>query len=110
MTLGQRHVIGIVLRVTGLALLAAALLALEWAWRAHAWNALESVDGHCVMVGARVDAGRVPRVACEEDGARYVKDVVKPGTNCPQGLTRVSVRHELSHDTGYVGALCLRHP
>ena len=32
MTLGQRHVIGIVLRVTGLALLAAALLALEWAW------------------------------------------------------------------------------
>ena len=110
MTLGQRHVIGIVLRVTGLALLAAALLALEWAWRPHAWNDLESVDGHCVMVGARVDDGRVPRVACEEDGARYVKDVVKPGTNCPQGLTRVSVPHAISHDTGYVGALCLRHP
>ena len=85
MTLGQRHVIGIVLRVTGLALLAGALLALEWAWRSHAWNDLEAVDGHCVMVGARVDDGRVPRVACEEDGARYVKDVVKPGTNCPQG-------------------------
>ncbi|MDO4412739.1 hypothetical protein [Cutibacterium sp.] len=110
MTLGQRHVIGIVLRVMGLALLAAALLALEWAWRSHAWSNLKSVDGQCVMVGAQVDNGRVPRVACEEDGARYVNDVVKPGTNCPHGLTRVSVRHELSHDTGYVGALCVRNP
>ena len=40
MTLGQRHAIGIVMRVVGLALLAGVLLALAWAWRSHAWNDL----------------------------------------------------------------------
>ena len=35
MTLGQRHVTGIVVRAVGLALLAGILLALEWAWRTH---------------------------------------------------------------------------
>ena len=110
MTLGQRHVTGIVVRAVGLALLAGILLALEWAWRTHAWNDRKGVDGRCVIVGARVDDGRVPTVGCHENGARYVKDVVKPSSQCPEGLTRVSVRHELSHDTGYVGALCVRNP
>ena len=51
MTLGQRHAIGIVVRVVGLALLAGILLALEWAWRSHAWNDLKAVDGRCVLGG-----------------------------------------------------------
>ena len=49
MTLGQRHVTGIVVRAVGLALLAGILLALEWAWRTHAWNDLKAVDGRCVL-------------------------------------------------------------
>lgn len=64
MTLDQRHVAGIVVRAVGLALLAGILLALEWAWRTHAWNDLKAVDGRCVLVGARVDDGRVPTVGC----------------------------------------------
>ena len=68
MTLGQRHVTGIVVRAVGLALLAGILLALEWAWRTHAWNDLKAVDGRCVLVGARVDDGRVPTVAYRHPG------------------------------------------
>lgn len=46
MTLDQRHVAGIVVRAVGLALLAGILLALEWAWRTHAWNDLKAgTDG-----------------------------------------------------------------
>ena len=80
MTLGQRHAIGIVVRVVGLALLAGILLALEWAWRSHAWNDLKAVDGRCVLVGARVDDGRIRTVGCRQNGARYVKDVVRPSS------------------------------
>lgn len=110
MTLAQRHALGVVVRCLGLALIALALIALEWAWHSHTWNDLEAIDGQCVSVGDRVDDGHVPVVNCGDEGARMVVGVVKPTGTCPKGLKRVPVRRELSHETGYIGALCVRKP
>ncbi|MCI1747993.1 MAG: hypothetical protein LKI24_07780 [Acidipropionibacterium sp.] len=97
-------------RLVGVMALVAALLLLEWAWRSHVWSGLERRDGQCVMVGARVDNGQVPIVPCERSGARLVTSVVRPTGSCGQGEEKVSVRQEMSHDTGYIGALCLKNP
>lgn len=98
------------LRLVGVIALVAALLALEYAWRSHAWSGLERRDGQCVMVGAQVDNGQVPVVSCAKSGARLVTSVVRPTDNCSEGEEKVSVRQEMSHDTGYIGALCLKNP
>ncbi|WP_130866276.1 LppU/SCO3897 family protein [Acidipropionibacterium timonense] len=99
-----------VARIAAVVLLAVGVLALEWAWRNHTLSILESRDGKCVMVGASVDNGRVPVVSCASDGARRVAQVVAPSASCPAGAQKVKVRTELSHDTGYIGALCLTRP
>ncbi|WP_036924376.1 hypothetical protein [Acidipropionibacterium thoenii] len=98
------------LRLLGVLVLVGVLLLLEFAWRAHVLAGLQRNDGQCVMVGSRVDNGQVPVVSCEHSGARLVTSVVGPTGNCRYGEDKVAVRHEMSHDTGYIGALCLRQP
>ncbi|MDN5977019.1 hypothetical protein [Acidipropionibacterium jensenii] len=98
------------LRLAAVLALVAVILVLELAWRNHVWSGLERRDGQCVMVGTRVDNGNVPVVSCQRTGARLVSSVVRPSGDCQHGEEKVSVRQEMSHDTGYIGALCLRTP
>ncbi len=98
------------LRLVGVLALVSVVLLLELAWRSHVWTSLERRDGQCVMVGAQVDNGQVPVVSCSSSGARLVRSVVRPGGQCRHGEEKVSVRQEMSHDTGYIGALCLSNP
>jgi len=98
-----------IVRATIALSLALAILVLEWVWRHRTYEDLEQRDGKCVVVGETVNNGRVPVVPCQEEGARTVRAVVGPNGDCPDGTERVRVRTELSHDTGYVGTLCLEH-
>ena len=78
---------------------------------AHLW--LREADGRAMLAFRGSDNVQqlrpAPSVMCEPAVVKpYPCAVLAP--QCPEGLTRVSVRHELSHDTGYVGALCVRNP
>ncbi len=98
------------LRLAGVLAIVMIVLGLEWAWRSHSWTNLEKSSGQCVMVGERVNNGRVPVVPCHDTGARMVRSVIRLDAECDAGEQKVAVRHELSHDTGYIGALCLSNP
>lgn len=98
------------LRFAGVLAIVVIVLGLELAWRSHTWTDLEKRAGQCVMVGQTVDNGRVPIVPCHDSGARRVRSVVRPDGSCGVGETLVRVRQEISHDTGYIGALCLGRP